>query len=836
MDEQRQMIKTKDWVEEKGKTVEKFIEKEVHTSSYRLHPIPAPDSGQVAWELQPKTQTIPLNAGNNLQAGFFVLEVKNLSDQALHHPHILTQNSADGVFEIIPTSPQPSYPQNEALYSRTSLIPPEKSVRLAARIIPTGERPITSKTYSLPVTVAVSGGASKTVTLKINLKTPDVQVANLDYSYLNNSVNIRLHNRGAADLPQAHFYLRDPQAPLNLPRQSLDGLTAQAEENFAFALPQDMPREQIQRLQLEIRPMRPPLYMQWYIPLNIKPLPVYVLVGLALGAVLLLLLAIFYFRRYRHPLLLQLSAQPAALLSLPLEQLDEAGKRLQQTGRLSAVLDSADVSQARLQQAQAFAQATSAEKAQILAQRLGVRTGSPLRTASPENIVYSLKLPADFLLNVDRLLLYFPDCDVKDAIADLKAIPQAEGRITLIIGADSAYQRALLNSTQDLSNKYVAPQNTQLSNLLLSPNAHQALAAVLAQQLSLKQISPYQIGGGVNKEAVFFGRRELLAQIINRDPANYLLVGGRQMGKSTLLKALERRYADNPQVQCSYHTLSNEVLVPRLAQALRLPKTEDAEVLAAALEQRIHDTGQRFIFLIDEADRFIAHEQVRGYPILNVFRRLSEQGQCSFMLAGFWQLYQHAVLDYQSPLRNFGEVLEVGALETDACTQLATRPMHSMRLDYANASLVDLLVERCGQRANLIAYACHLLIQSLPAKQRTIAAGDVQRVLDSRDMNKRVEGWLMGMSEQEQHYERLVAYATITQDSFSTGELLCWLEDKGLAFDAAELERSLSRLELAFVLKRENKRWFYPVPLFVQTMQEDDPELKLAALLRQWRG
>jgi hypothetical protein len=36
------------------------------------------------------------------------------------------------------------------------------------------------------------------------------------------------------------------------------------------------------------------------------------------------------------------------------------------------------------------------------------------------------------------------------------------------------------------------------------------------------------------------------------------------------------------------------------------------------------------------------------------------------------------VLDYQSPLRNFGETLRVGALEADACRDLATRPMATM--------------------------------------------------------------------------------------------------------------------------------------------------------------
>ncbi len=104
-----------------------------------------------------------------------------------------------------------------------------------------------------------------------------------------------------------------------------------------------------------------------------------------------------------------------------------------------------------------------------------------------------------------------------------------------------------------------------MTRLLLATNPENTLAAIVARQLSLQQISPYRIGGGVAKESVFFGRQDLIAHIINRDPANYLLVGGRQVGKSSLLKAIERRYADNKQFVCLYQVLANEVVIPRLA-------------------------------------------------------------------------------------------------------------------------------------------------------------------------------------------------------------------------------------------------------------------------------
>lgn len=816
-----------------GTTMTQIIGEQLVNNTYFWQELSAPSSSTVTLEIVLEQNGVDLYAGRNekeeVKITTFSVKLTNTGRQSIYRPRILQTTDTYGILQIIPNEPQLTYPQAEAIYSSTSLILPGQTIRLAARIIPTTDKPAKSGEYILPIKVEVSSGASKQVDLRVNLKTPDVAVTGSDFSNDTNTLSIQLKNQGTADLPKTDFYLIDPQGELDLPRQSLETIRAQTDAPpLAFTLPKDISREQRDRLQLEIRPMRPPLYTNWYISLDINAMPAHLQILLALASLGLLGFTAFYFRRYRHPLVLELGAQPQALHRLPLEQLPEAHQRLHQTGRLNTVLDTAEVSHDTLKHALDFQQASAEQKAKWLAMRLGGRL------EGGAGGIYSLKLPPTFPLNVDRLLLYFPTVDVQDAFTHLQAIPQAEGRITLIIGADSAYQRKLLTTTMDLSNKYVAPQSKQITELLLSPHAENALAKLLSEQLSLKQISPYQIGGGVNKEALFFGRRELISQIVNRDPANYLLVGGRQMGKSTLLKALERRYAANPQVQCHYHTLSNEVMVPRLARALQLPDTDNAETFAAALEQCIRDTGQRFIFLIDEADRFIEHEQAQGYPILNVFRRLSEQGNCSFILAGFWQLYQHAVLDYQSPLRNFGEVLEVGALERDACIQLATLPMQTMNLRYADRAIMQLMVGACGQRANLIAYACHLLIQVLPAKQLTIEAGDIHQVLTSRDMNKRFEGWSVGTNEQEQRYDRLLVYATISKESFSTGELIKQLEAQNLAFDPAELERTLSRLELAFIITRTNNHWHYRIPLFVEYMRADDPDVKLATVLKQW--
>ena len=110
---------------------------------------------------------------------------------------------------------------------------------------------------------------------------------------------------------------------------------------------------------------------------------------------------------------------------------------------------------------------------------------------------------------------------------------------------------------------------------------------------------------------------------------------------------------------------------------------------------------------------------------------VSEEGHCNFILAGFWELYEQAVMDYRSPLKNFAESIPLGALEADACRALAIKPMQTMRLEYAEAALVEQLLDATGQRANLMAIACHEILTQLRPDERVITEEHVHRSLHS---------------------------------------------------------------------------------------------------------
>src|SRR5690606_13879114 len=213
----------------------------------------------------------------------------------------------------------------------------------------------------------------------------------------------------------------------------------------------------------------------------------------------------------------------------------------------------------------------------------------------------------------------------------------------------------------------------------------------------------------------------------------------------------------HPQVVCHYVTLRDHQLAPRLALQFGLPAESSLEDVIEHIARQ--EDGKRLFLLIDEADPFFRAEAANGYRQLSSLRALSEEGRCWFMLAGFWDLYATAVLDYQSPLRNFGEVLTIGALEPQACRDLATQPLKQMRLRFASDEVVERLVVATGQRANLVAIICQECLETLRPGERVISGQQLERVLTSQAVQDALAGWgRLSGDDRENRLDRCLVY------------------------------------------------------------------------------
>jgi hypothetical protein len=599
-------------------------------------PVPATDaSGQETFSVAVFPESMTIQPGESPEVR---VQVKNTGTAPAYWLHLRPSTSDDGAVRLIPPNRllTGKGPQ-EWKHERIARLEPGEAATLDARIVVNLTLPaafLESGVRPLGLAVVSASGTEVRQTIRVNVQSPRLiwQTAQLEAD--SKTLKIGLYNTGTVALRDftLELYARGRDEPLS--QQAIAELPPAVPLAVAAVLPDGIDLKS-QPLRLQGRTRALPIFSWDLLAPDIQTAS-QILLWLLAPLLLLTLVALFYLRRYRHPLVLQLSGDPALLLHLLPEQLQEAHTRLEQTRRLDTVLSRTEVTRNTLDESIAFfGHTTPAAKAQWLARRIGGSV-SPLPRAEGKGDrvrLWELRLPEAFPLNLDRCLLGFPaaDSNPQDFLDDLRTIPQTRLRVTLLISPNSDYQRQLYDKTKDRANKWVAPSRSELTNLLLSPAPEITLANLLASQLTLTQLSPYQLGGGVNREAIFFGRQEIIAHIMNRDPANYLIVSGRQLGKSSLLKALERRYAEQLDVACFYLALSNEVLVPRLASALGLSNRAGLEEIAAY----VANMDRRCLFLIDEADTFVRQEMANAYRILEALRRMSEEGHCNFILAGF---------------------------------------------------------------------------------------------------------------------------------------------------------------------------------------------------------
>jgi WD40 repeat protein len=682
----------------------------------------------------------------------------------------------------------------------------------------------TAGAYQLRLSMVSANCSPKALTIPVTIQAPDIHIQNAVVTLEDKpALRVSVINTGAMDISnKVEFQAIMGETVLDSINRSQ--LQAGQAVDLAFALPESLKITDMTQLSFSAKKFSHPIH-QWFfdsVPYQ-GPMPSWQLYALLAGIVFTLFMLLFVTHKYFHPLVLQLSKKPENLIQLSAVELIKAQKLLTRTKGLDTILSFNHISPSAFASCTQFFQTTNPEQhAKIIADRLAARFETIDHTDIP---MFKLHMPTDFLLNMDNCLLAFVpiDMDANDFFAHLKKVRDTHFQVCVIISFDQADEKQgaiIQQKASDPGNWFVAPTHNELLSFLLFPDSQNKLAGIIANQVKVTRISPYQTRGGVNKDSVFFGREQLLAHIMQREPANYLLVGGRQLGKSSLLKLLERRYAQDPGILCYYITLGQDIdITQRMAQALNLPQNSQMNDIAHHIRQKT--TDQRLIFLLDETDVLIKDQAQKNYPILHNFRSLSEENRCTFIMAGFWELYYAASYDYQSPIKNFAETLFIADLEPDACRKLAVIPMQLLNYAYESDTLVDLMIEATGRRANLIAITCDALLQKADMQKRVITKDDLDEILDSNAIRASLAGW------EQIKLDRVVVYATIHMDRFTISDVIDRLSHTNFKYEVEDLKQSLMRLELSFILVRKHQYYRYCVPVFKKIILESDPERML---------
>ncbi len=521
-----------------------------------------------------------------------------------------------------------------------------------------------------------------------------------------------------------------------------------------------------------------------------------------------------------------LKDNPEGLAMQPLGALAKISSGLKLRRQLDSRLRKAGIGQQRWQQAVSFATQSANVQCRTLARRLGA-TISSVDQGRAQGKMFSWTFNPDspVMLNRCRVFIPSPTCR-EQALRDVLSELANDHEVLIVIQVSDEDNRELQLLANDKVNALIMPDPKELSAILLKTQPEITFIRTLARQLPLSRISPYQTRGGLTRAARFFGRERELTRILHRDLCNTLLIGGRQLGKTSLLKELERRYSQDDTVQTCYLSLRDHRLRPRLAGFAELDSETGLTEVITTLSHRA--VGRRLIIMVDEADLFIRHEREHDYPCLNEVRSLSDEGIAHFMFAGFWDLYESAIHDYQSPVRNFGETIHVGALDYAACHDMIVKPTASLGLCFEDNDLVDEIIRSTGRRPNLLAIVCQQCLDNLNQDELVISRERVQHALRSDSVSEALAGWGRLTSDtRASRLDRIIIYRGLLSGAVELALLVRLFEDHEITVDIDEIRHSLMRLQLAFILRKTDVGYSFAVPLLRRELSTENVDLLL---------
>ncbi|HHH53393.1 MAG TPA: ATP-binding protein [Bacteroidetes bacterium] len=449
-----------------------------------------------------------------------------------------------------------------------------------------------------------------------------------------------------------------------------------------------------------------------------------------------------------------------------------------------------------------------------------------------EKNYYLIKVSDDFPLGIQEFIIHFSN------EKDYKVIKSlfSQYRITILITTrGTEAQNSLYENTLDKTDKFIAPKSDEITQLFLDPsneNVLNTISDIFSRHLTLNFISPYQANQSVDNSSMFFGREQLIMTVTQREPKNYLIVGARRVGKSSLLKALHRKIKNNRDIESFYLTLSHSNLEQKLIEeVLELNDISTFRALKLYLKKQ----KKKHIFFIDEVDDFIEEDRKNNYNILKILREMSEEKYVFFVLAGFWQLYQ-SKWEYQSPLLNFGEMMEIAELEIDACRSLIIQPMKSMGINFESEKLVEKIIFKLGQKAQLISLICHILVDivSKSPDKYCITETDIKMALNHDKITKELGKWTkLARNPKDNILQKIIIYSMLEHDTFNLYDIDCFLKKQSLHINHEDIEYNLELLVLSFYLKEENHQFSFRIPRQRELLLDDNVQLKLEGNIRK---
>lgn len=248
----------------------------------------------------------------------------------------------------------------------------------------------------------------------------------------------------------------------------------------------------------------------------------------------------------------------------------------------------------------------------------------------------------------------------------------------------------------------------------------------------------YTVVAGNVPDEVFVGRNDELAQLTDRT-GSLFVYGGRQLGKSALLRKIQRDFnneSDHHAIfidlnshgigtwadpQQLWHVLYNELAkVPAMGIKPNMAVRNHEPVIRAIRQWLEAKDSRRLLLLLDEADAFLEKESSdpggrfkNVGPLKGLFD--DTEGRFKPIFAGLHKV-QRLQNVANTPLAHGGRDVLIGPLAAQPARDLVVRPMEALGYRFENPEAVWRLLAFTNLQPGLIQVVCNDLIAHLQAR------------------------------------------------------------------------------------------------------------------------
>jgi hypothetical protein len=215
---------------------------------------------------------------------------------------------------------------------------------------------------------------------------------------------------------------------------------------------------------------------------------------------------------------------------------------------------------------------------------------------------------------------------------------------------------------------------------------------------------------------------------------SFAVIGGRRIGKTSLLTCLHRARLPAAGFYAIYHdcstTPSDEIFLatPITDWSPGTPPSPPATFGDLLHSPRLE---KPCLLLLDEVDSFIQADRAVRWQRFNMFRALANYGYIQFVLSGERAL-REARRDSTSPLFNFANTIPLGPLDLHAVRELITRSMDQLEINLVDSgAIVSRIYSFTSGHPYIVQRLCELLIKRLnELDARTIRLSDVDEIVE----------------------------------------------------------------------------------------------------------